>query len=311
MYFFNSGNLLIYAVFFLGAGVVFFFKGFKRLSEKRLIQDTPTSTVRGIALGLVELSGTAHEIKTIKSPISGRECVFFRCTVERYENSGRYGGKWVEIDGRSSDESPFYLDDGTGKIKIFPRGAEIIMPVRYQYQTGLGIPPDNISVFMKNSGLSSNEMFGNNSLRFKEWYIIPHENVCILGTAEQKNCLPEEQEEKLDKGIENIKKEVDPQKEAIWMAEVGLNKNGMGSKDVLKTEQKTSNEPMPDTQNDATELIIGKGDGNQTFVISDEIQSQMVKSMTWQSFAEVFGGALLSLASLAYILYELHIGINF
>ena len=45
--------------FLCGFGV--FFQGFNRLREKRLVQNTPTSTVRGMAMGLVELVGKAED----------------------------------------------------------------------------------------------------------------------------------------------------------------------------------------------------------------------------------------------------------
>ena len=45
----NTFVLLIFS----GLGVFGFFWGFSRLRKKRLIEDIPTSTVRGMAMGMV------------------------------------------------------------------------------------------------------------------------------------------------------------------------------------------------------------------------------------------------------------------
>ena len=50
--------------FYLCMGIVFgivgFFQGFKIRSKRKLIENIPTSTVRGMAVGLVELQGTGE-----------------------------------------------------------------------------------------------------------------------------------------------------------------------------------------------------------------------------------------------------------
>ncbi len=59
-------------------GVWSFFDGFKRLREKRLVENIPTSTVRGLAMGLVELGGKAENTALLKSPLTKTECVLYQ-----------------------------------------------------------------------------------------------------------------------------------------------------------------------------------------------------------------------------------------
>jgi hypothetical protein len=294
-----------YAAIFFGFGIWSFFKGFKLLNEKRLIENTPTSTVRGLALGLVELTGQAKKTRIFNAPLSGTECLFYRYTVERYQSSGR-SGKWVVIAKGDSTYCPFCLDDGTGKIMVFPCDAELIMPVKYQYQTGLGRGlPDNLVNFMESNGLSYRTFLGNYSLRFKEWFILPDEPVYVLGTAEKTNDCLSDHKEKLAIRLERLKG--DPKA----MAEVDSNKDGTISNEewdqaVAKVEEKLLDEELTSgAQDEATDVAIRKGDNKQAFIISDEDQAQITKGMTWQIFVGVFGGAALSLVMLAYLLFRL------
>ncbi|MGA8271469.1 MAG: hypothetical protein WB919_07900, partial [Candidatus Sulfotelmatobacter sp.] len=50
---------LLWAVLSVLFGPYFFWRGFCLLQRRRLIMDTPRSTVRGAALGRVEVSGKA------------------------------------------------------------------------------------------------------------------------------------------------------------------------------------------------------------------------------------------------------------
>ncbi len=181
----NSGKDIGYAIFGFFFGIWAFFRGFKKLREKRMVENIPASTVRGLSMGLVELNGKAKSPKTFPSPLSGTDCLFYRYTVERYESSGK-SGHWVTISQGDSSDCPFCLEDGTGQIIVLPKMAEFVMPVDYKFTTGLGSGlPENLVSFMDQNGLQYKTMFGNNTLRFNEWYLKPEEPVFVLGTAQK------------------------------------------------------------------------------------------------------------------------------
>src|SRR3989338_7313172 len=85
-----------YAAFGFGFGIWFFSRGFNRLRRKRLIENIPTSTVRGLAIGFVELVGKARRKNILKGPLSNSDCVLYRYSVERYEQRGK-SSQWVTI----------------------------------------------------------------------------------------------------------------------------------------------------------------------------------------------------------------------
>ena len=249
----SDGRDVAYAAMGCGFGVWSFFHGFMRLRRKRLIENLPTSTVRGLAMGLVELSGKAAHTRRLVSPLTKTDCVFYRYTVERYESSGR-SGHWVMVSNGDSDGCPFWLDDGTGTILVFPHGAELIMPVDYQFHTSLGCTlPDTLVAFLRDNGLSYGGLFGSHSFRFKEWFLVPDEAVYVLGTASNTSASADDPKEPEASG----------------------------------------------------RVIIGQGPAGHVFIISDESQTQLLSSLSWQAFLGVWGGAALSLATLAYLLFRL------
>lgn len=62
----------------IALGIYGFVNGFKIRSKKRLIANIPTSKVRSIAVGLVEISGKAKPNRDLlESSFTRKPCVFF------------------------------------------------------------------------------------------------------------------------------------------------------------------------------------------------------------------------------------------
>ena len=102
-------------------GPYFFWRGFRLLQRKRLIMDTPRSTVRAAALGCVEVSGKAVGPYTLVAPLSVVDCLYYRLAIES-NPQGDLRNKCQEMC------APLFLDDGTGTVMIFPCGAELLLP---------------------------------------------------------------------------------------------------------------------------------------------------------------------------------------
>jgi hypothetical protein len=91
------------------------------------ISEYPTSTIAAAAQGYVELMGAAQWQLPLTSPLSGRQCVWFRYWIyARSEN-----GIW-RLDKYQSTEQEFEIKDATGRCRVDPAGAEIISAERHQ-----------------------------------------------------------------------------------------------------------------------------------------------------------------------------------
>ena len=116
-------------LFALGAGafVIAAVVAYRSLTHKRLIEDTPTSRLRSVSQGFVELQGIAgvFEGEPIVSPVSRVACCWYRYSVqERRGNSLKNEDRWYTIESETST-AIFKLDDGTGICGIDPEGARV------------------------------------------------------------------------------------------------------------------------------------------------------------------------------------------
>jgi len=96
---------------------------------KRMIEDIPTSKARSAPQGYVELYGRGRLMDgpPIVSPVSGKNCVWYRYRVEEQDSGfqrGSWGTRWTTVDRGESTEV-FWLEDDTGRVAIDPEGAEV------------------------------------------------------------------------------------------------------------------------------------------------------------------------------------------
>lgn len=104
-------------------GLYLIHNGFEHRDLRLLVRNTPTSTVNSVALGPVEVRGTAAAADgdTVTAPVSGDDCVLVAYEVERWSDAE---GSWQSI--ATGIASPwFLLRDETGTVPINPTGATV------------------------------------------------------------------------------------------------------------------------------------------------------------------------------------------
>ena len=116
-------NKVAYHAFASGAipffiAMLLFWYAFYFLRMKRQMENTPTSKVRSVAMGMVEVKGEAIRKFALLSPMSQTPCVFYRLTKYRRDKNNQ----WRVSSISSSDNVPFLLEDNTGRIEIDPKG---------------------------------------------------------------------------------------------------------------------------------------------------------------------------------------------
>jgi len=178
-------NLSIWFIILLILGIILFIWGLYCFKRKRLMQSIPTSKIRSLAMGLVEIYGKVVPMsRTLKTPFTFLDCVYYRYTVQELRSSGK-STHWVTIK-KGHEDCLFYPRDETGSVLINPTGAKISIPVDNVFETGLGRNPTaGVKQFLRNNSLSSEgKIFGfNKTMKFSEWFISPNDKLYILGTA--------------------------------------------------------------------------------------------------------------------------------
>lgn len=201
-----------------GLGTFGFFRGFRHLRNKRLVENIPTSKCRSVAMGLCELSGRAVGTATIPSFIGQIPSFVTKIEIERYQKSGK-SSRWVTVH-REQLGIPFYIEDDTGRVKVDPTGAELdIRPDIERFQArGDGL----LSALNATFNVDLGKIFGKRDLpahtprlpaadlptsfrrfcnsrgvgfrgpmRFTEWNLSPGDPVYVLGTAAEHRSADE------------------------------------------------------------------------------------------------------------------------
>ncbi len=108
------------ALSFLLSGLMLW-GGFHFVRLKRQIENTPTSKVRSVAMGMVEVKGRAIRQYALISPMSHVPCVYYRLTKMRRERENQ----WQVTSVISSDNVPFLIEDETGRVEVDPAGCRV------------------------------------------------------------------------------------------------------------------------------------------------------------------------------------------
>lgn len=118
-----------------------FYFAFRFLRRARIIEDTPTASVRSAHQGYVELAGSAAQMadESIHAPLTGQPCCWYSYKVERRGDKG-----WFTVDSGTSDH-PFLLRDATGACVIDPEGADITSDRKDIWQGNSTITPTHVS----------------------------------------------------------------------------------------------------------------------------------------------------------------------
>ena len=159
-------------------------KGFMMINRKRLIQNMPTSTVRSIAMGLVELKGKAVAAKeTLTAPFSAKKCFRYWWIVEE-RREDKDGHEYWRTISSGSEGVPFYLQDATGKVLISAEQAELDMPSTFQAGSGIGRePPPVVKQWLEKKGIKWSGWIFNKPLRYRESAIEAGSQLYIMGDA--------------------------------------------------------------------------------------------------------------------------------
>ena len=159
--------------------------GFVINNRKRLIESIPTSPVRSLAVGLVEVSGRAQpENGLLRAPFSGIPCVLFSYQVEERRASGKET-RWETI-AKGTSQEPFFVRDETGQVLIVPFDAQLILPDnRTTRNNWLGTLPEETILGLLKLGVPVEGWFGEKTLRCSEACLLPDETVYVMGTAQE------------------------------------------------------------------------------------------------------------------------------
>jgi hypothetical protein len=128
-------------------GLALFVQGLLAWRAGAQVQDLPSSPVATLAAGEVRVSGTVRPAGVLLvSPLQSRDCVYYRARVR--EEQAVAGGEGGRTGHDLLDEARgvgFFLDDGSGRIRVLVRGARWDVPDVFRGDSSLtGEPPEGL-----------------------------------------------------------------------------------------------------------------------------------------------------------------------
>jgi hypothetical protein len=268
----HGADLEIGAVVGFGAGLFWFFKGFGLYREYRVLADTPEIPIRSVAMGLVDIHGQAKGQQTLLSPVSKTPCFFYKVDIEKWVRD-RSGGHWSHAANEAKGVR-FYLEDATGKVLVDAQGAELDLIRSARRETGRG------------SGFSVRSLFGgdedDSSLTSDSW--VSESDLADYAESVAGGSLLS------DLGIGSSQR--------YRLSEYCILPEQWY--DVAGT---CVENPAPQDEHDRNMIV--KGQNEPTFLISWRSESDLASTLRNRAALHIFGGAALSVACLAILLFKL------
>jgi hypothetical protein len=259
-----------WAVLGVVVGPYLFYRGFRLLQRKRLILDIPRSSIRAAAIGAVEVAGKSVGPYTLVSPLSSRDCLYYRVVIRVFRERNRR----MIIDEVCA---PLFVDDGTGELMIYPAGAEM------QWTGVTGDGGEYLTHVLARHGFTRDDLQA-----AEEFCILPGDNIFILGTLR-----------------ENPWATKDPA--ASSLSRIGPGFVSVDEADLLRREAFTCLNPnLPSGAAQGREFNLYPPTillrGENPFVISTRSQREVVSELNWKSSLFIWGGPLWTLWALWEIL---------
>ncbi len=254
-----------YATVALGAGPWVFARAFRTVRTRRLIENTPTSHIRSMAMGLAEIRGEVVTRSAHEAPFSGRSCAYWE--VEIATASSRNG--WTTVH-RASSGNPFFVKDATGVALVYPQGAQC--KVRNQVEetcSGIGLP-ECYAQYLDTHRLAFRHVWRLSRLRFRERILEDGQQIFVLGTAT-------------------------PPAQVVDVS-LGADLEATGTDGASRPARSAPGEPAS---------VVRRGDRERVFIISQESERDLVFDLGLSAWGQMIAGPTLTMAGLGYWLYVL------
>ena len=130
----------------------------------RLQASLPTSKIKSLAKGLIEIQGKLIMKTPLISPVGKQECIGYHYTIENIDRD-KDGKKTYTTIHKETKCNVFAMQDETGAIEVIPEGIEFFM--------------------LEKTNISSN-----NSNRYSEILIKENQEMLLIGYADSINGIP-------------------------------------------------------------------------------------------------------------------------
>jgi len=192
---FDNTSVTIIATACLGGGIAAIYGAYRQHVAANRFRATPTSQIGGLTDGYREIKGRiAKGAKKLRSPMAGKQCVYYAFTVTETVTESDNGNLLKEIIS-DKKSTRCYLDDGTGTAAIELDGAELVLDVDHHDNSGsFNAASPKLDAILKrygesSKGYSKGVLFNhlNHQLKYEETILEVGDELYVLGPAKMVN----------------------------------------------------------------------------------------------------------------------------
>jgi hypothetical protein len=256
---------------------------------------TATSRIRSAAQGHVELKGLGEWMPNgeIHSPFSKRRCLWYHCTIDRKQSSGKRI-TWTNISDERSSQM-FHLVDETGDCIVDPDDARVIPEMD---TTWYGHSTEYRSRAPKKPTRFN---FSMGSYRFRERLLLPASTLYALGWFRTVHSNPSD--EFIAKQVEDLVRtwKLQPAK---YLREYDLDQNGKIEKREWKVIRAAARKQVLNRLNNEKQehhVISCPANSRQPYILSARTEEDLVTIKKWKARFSITGALLAFTALVAMI----------
>jgi hypothetical protein len=264
-------------------GVLSFMHSFVLLGRKHSIQNCPTSKIRSMPMGFVEVKGYARQKSYLRAPYSQTECVYYSYKVYELAHVGS-SKQYRLTEWGESGKIPFYLEDETGKVLVFPENA-IIKAGKSQDMSR------SILDMFSEPGMSDPDR------RVVERVIPVGHFLYVMGYAHPFRTSGEQRRQTHLQMLQELKR--DP----LRMKKYDLDGDGTISEEEWNRARKEIEEKalLEKTEREEVRVAISEHPTGGLFYIADKHEEVLVSSLAWRGPFFLITGILFIALSLAFL----------
>jgi hypothetical protein len=181
----NHGAIAFFGLVFGGFAL---YGGWSRYMDAQLVRDTPTSTVRSLAVGAAEVKGTAAPVnEPLASPLTRQAACMYQLRVKEQQPDDDGGSSWETV-FYTSEGVPFLLDDGTGSVRVEPDGADLQIERETTIEVDEGDrPPEAVRDWSAEHGVGGRHLTSTSrhDRRLQERVLADGESAYVFGGAQR------------------------------------------------------------------------------------------------------------------------------
>jgi hypothetical protein len=283
------------------AGFCAFRHGFIEYRNKLTVSGTATAKASSAAIGLAELVGRGSSADVRDAPVSKTPCLFWSVEVHQWSRQSKRRG-WQSKFQKSFGVETLELDDESGRVLVWTRGAEIIT-VKQVWRSEDGNPPEAGLRLVAATGLPWPERSSANPMKITEERITAGGPLYVMGTLAERRQIPDTPKA-LWLGLLKRWADMSPRlDDQSFIA--ALRFASQGARRWLARDLQPAMPGWMPPNVDPHQVLVWKGEQRRPFIIAGQLEPEALKALSRRAWLYILGGGGLMAGTLLVAVWKL------